>query len=124
MAIFKVPRITTSQRDILLLEVGEIVYDVDQDKFYGGDGSLGGFLIGSGIGNNTITVTLTQTDILNKYIVLPTIPFFPERVNVTPIEGIGQVNGIDFQVNGNILSWNGLGLDNFLEEHDVLIIQH
>jgi hypothetical protein len=43
MAIFRVPRITTTQRSILLLEEGEIVFDTDLKKFFGGDGiTLGG----------------------------------------------------------------------------------
>ena len=107
-----------------MLEIGEIVYDTDQGIFYGGNNSLGGFLIGSGVGNSTTIITLTQVDIINKYIVLPFIPLFPEKVNVTPLEGIAQINGIDFEINENVLTWDNLGLDNFLEENDVLIIQH
>ena len=50
MAILRVPRITTTQRVGLLLLDGEIVYDTDKLKFYGGDGAtLGGVPIGVGI---------------------------------------------------------------------------
>jgi hypothetical protein len=49
MAILRVPRITTAQRASLLLLEGEIVFDVDEAKFYGGDGiTVGGFQICSG----------------------------------------------------------------------------
>ena len=43
MAVFKVPRITTSLRQALLLEEAELVYDTNLKKFFGGDGvTLGG----------------------------------------------------------------------------------
>lgn len=125
MAIFKTPRITTSQRESLLLEVGEIVYDTDQNVFYGGNGStLGGFLIGQGIGQVTSNITLTATDIVNKYITLTTTPITPNSVTLVPVGGIQQINGTDFEVVGNELRWDGLGLDGFLEVNDVLIVQH
>jgi hypothetical protein len=128
MAIFKVPRITTIQRLTLLLEVGEIVYDTDQNIFYGGNGiENGGFPIGSGINSSTnVTeiITLTQENIDNKEVVLNSIPIIPESVQLTPNGGIPQINGIDFQVNLNILTWNSLGLDGFLEVGDILIVQY
>jgi len=50
MASIKLPRITTAQRTGITLLLGEIVYDTDLDKFFGGDGStVGGFEIGSNI---------------------------------------------------------------------------
>jgi len=43
MAIFRVPRITTPLRSGLLLQEGEIVFDTDLKKFFGGDGiTIGG----------------------------------------------------------------------------------
>lgn len=43
MAIFRVPRITTSLRSGLLLQEAEIVFDTDLKKFFGGDGiTVGG----------------------------------------------------------------------------------
>jgi len=125
MAVFRVPRITTSQRSSLLLQIGEIVYDTDQNMFYGGDGvTSGGFIIGQGASGIVSNITLTPTDISNKYVVLPTTPFFPDYVTLTPAGGIEQINGVDFEIIGNQLSWDGLGLDGFLEVNDVLIIQH
>ena len=51
MAIFKAPKVTTAQRNTLILEVSELVYDMDQKAFYGGDGSTpGGFLVGESSG--------------------------------------------------------------------------
>lgn len=125
MAVFKVPRITTIQRSGLLLQIGEVVYDTDQNVFYGGNGvSTGGFLIGQGVGVVISNITLTATDILNKYVVLSNTPFMPSAVTLIPAGGIEQINGVDFEVVGNELRWGGKGLDNFLEVNDVLIIQH
>lgn len=125
MAVFRVPRITTSQRSSLLLQIGEVVYDIDQNLFYGGNGvSNGGFLIGQGIGVTISNITLTSSDITNKYVVLSNTPLFPNAVTLIPAGGIEQINGVDFEVVGNQLRWNGKGLDGFLEVNDVLIIQH
>lgn len=125
MAVFKVPRITTIQRASLLLQIGEVVYDTDQNVFYGGNGiSNGGFLIGQGVGVVISNITLTATDITNKYIVLPNTPIIPSAVTLVPAGGIEQINGVDFEVTGNQLKWNNKGLDGFLEVNDVLIIQH
>lgn len=125
MAVFKVPRITSAQRSNLLLQEAELVFDTDQKAFYGGDNvETGGFLVGEGIGKITSNITLTNLDISNKFIILSKSPLLPESVTLVPAGGIQQVNGIDFEVVGNELRWNGLGLDGFLEENDVLIVQH
>lgn len=127
MAIFKAPRIQTSQRSTLVLQKAELVYDLDQNVFYGGNGiQFGGFPIGSGVGGSTVTqiVTLTAQNILDKQIILDKVPVLPETVKLSPNNGIPQINGIDFQVNLNILSWDGLGLDGVFEENDILIIEY
>jgi hypothetical protein len=127
MAIFKAPKITTLQRLGIVLDTSELVYDTDQKVFYGGNGlTLGGFPIGSNVGSSIFPerIPLTQQDIDNKFVTLSITPIFPNTVMLTCEGGIEQVNGIDFQVIGNILSWGGLGLDNFLDETDVLNIQY
>lgn len=125
MAIFRVPRITTIQRSTLLLDVGEIVYDTDQNVFYGGDSvTVGGFLIGQSAGSIVEFVTLTQEDIDDKQVTLSNTPLSPSTVMVTPEGGIPQINGVDYIITGNILSWDSLGLDGFLEVNEVLIVQH
>jgi len=125
MAIFKAPKVTTAQRSTLTLEVSELVYDIDQKAFYGGDGSTqGGFLIGETSGFVLETIDLTQSDIDNKFVTLSRTPLVFDAVMVNIDGGIPQINGIDFIVDGNKISWNGLGLDGFLEETDVLIIQY
>ncbi len=125
MAIFKVPRISTSQRMGLLLEVGEIVYDTDQNSFYGGNSvSNGGFLIGSNSGFIVERIPLIQTDIDNKFVTLASTPLIASAVVVTPEGGPMQINGVDFTIVGNQLRWDGLGLDNFLDITDVLVVQY
>lgn len=126
MAIFKAPRTTTVQRMGLTLEESEIVYDIDQKIFYGGNGTtLGGFPVGSGVGANVETFVLDATDLSNKFITLLSEPLFPNSVTLVPDGGIPQRNGIDFEVIGDQISWSGKGLDgNFLELNDVLIIQY
>lgn len=123
MAIFKTPRATTVQRTGLTLEVGEIVYDTDQKAFYGGNGtSLGGFLVGGNSGFIYRRIELNIDDIANKYVTLPDVPLSPTSVFLTIEGGIPQINGIDYEIIGNKISWNGLGLDNFLDNTDVLLV--
>ena len=127
MAIFKAPKITTTQRENLLLDVSEIVYDLDSQIFYGGNGTtLGGFPIGQGVPNTVAPqiVYLTQTDIDNKFITLNLTPLVPESVALIPAGGPEQLYGIDYEINGNILSWNTLGLDEILDNTDILIIRY
>lgn len=126
MAIFKAPRTTTAQRMGLVLEESEIVFDVDEKVFYGGNGvSPGGFLVGSGVGENVETFVLSGADLSNKFVTLLKEPSFPNSVTLIPDGGIPQRNGVDFDIIGDQVSWDGKGLDgNFLEENDILIIQY
>jgi hypothetical protein len=125
MAIFKAPKVTTAQRNTLILEVSELVYDMDQKAFYGGDGSTpGGFLVGESSGFIVEQIDLTQDDINNKYVTLTQTPLVPDAVILNIDGGIPQINGIDFIIQGNKISWSDLGLDGLLEETDVLIIQY
>lgn len=125
MAIFKAPKVTTAQRNALTLDVSELVYDIDQKAFYGGDGSTqGGFLVGESSGFIVEKIQLTQADINNKFVTLTQTPLVPSAVIVDIYGGISQLSGIDFEVIGNKISWNELGLDGFLDITDVLIIQY
>jgi hypothetical protein len=108
MAILRVPRISSIDRAGLLLQVGEVVYDTDENIFYGGNGvQYGGFPIGIGVNGGTLVtqiVTLTEENILTKQLILNTIPVNSNLVQLTPVNGIPQLNSVDFQVNLNILS--------------------
>lgn len=68
-------------------------------------------------------LTIGQEDIDNKYVTLSLSPSSPNSVSLTFLEGIEQQNGVDFIVQGNILSWDGLGLDGFIEVGDVIIVR-
>lgn len=68
--------------------------------------------------------TLSAQNILDKNFQLSNIPADPSKVVVIPDGGIPQRNGVDFAVSQNVLYWNGLGLDGFLEENDVLYIRY
>jgi hypothetical protein len=68
--------------------------------------------------------TLSALDISNKFLSLSTEPQSGECVSLFPVGGLMQVNGVDFDVVGNVLSWNGLGLDGFLEENDIVVIKY
>lgn len=70
------------------------------------------------------TVIVTQQNLDDKSLTLPHTPISPESVSITFVNGTSQVNGIDYTVSGNVVSWDGMGLDNFIELNDVLIVQH
>jgi len=125
MAIFKAPKITTVQRSALILESSEVVYDVDQKAFYGGNGvSSGGFPIGANAGSVIERIPLTQDNIDSKSVTLEAAPLVPSGVLLICEGGIIQIYGLDFVIVGNTITWDNLGLDNFLDNTDVLIVQY
>lgn len=67
---------------------------------------------------------LSSNNISTKQIELNKSPSDPASVVVFPEGGIPQFAGIDFVVTDNILSWNQLGLDGFLESGEVIIVQY
>jgi hypothetical protein len=125
MAVFKAPRISSSQRATLTLEASEIVYDTDLNTFYGGNGlDIGGFPLGQGAVSQTYSHELTSLDITRGFIVLPGEPYSPSTVRLSIVGGIEQINGTDYIVSEDVLSWSGLGLDNFLEIGETLLVQY
>lgn len=124
MGIFKAPRISSPERQGVVLALSEIVFDTDNGLFYtGDDATLGGLLINAGVGKKQITHYVTSLEIINKQIELSSAPAIPNEVELQFINGTSQVNGVDFSISGNFLHWDGLGLDNFIEENDILIIR-
>jgi hypothetical protein len=71
----------------------------------------------------TTILFLNQDIISSKKIKLPKEPSTPRNVQLVPVGGIHQVYGKDFIINGAELIWKELGLDNFLEANDILIVQ-
>lgn len=125
MAIFKAPRISTTQRMSLILQSSEIVFDTDLNMFFGGnDSQLGGFPMGRGAEPISRQVTLTSTNIITKKIVLEDAPINPLSVSLIPDGGIPQRNEIDFEVIGNEISWSGMGLDGIMETGEIIFITY
>lgn len=67
-------------------------------------------------------ITLTPTDISNKYVSLAATPGTANLTCLTVIGGVEQNYGPDFIVTGTHLDWNGLFLDGVLVSGDQLII--
>lgn len=127
MAIFRAPRLTTTQRATLTLLASEIVYDIDQKLFYGGDNvTVGGFPIGSGVGKRSELIEITPQMVLDKQFELQSTPLFPSGITLEFINGTKQLFGVDFTLipSTKFISWDGLGLDGFIESGDVIYIQY
>lgn len=127
MARFKAPKITQAQRINTVLELAELVFDVDEGRFYSGNNvDFGGIAIGSGLTKSVFEVTINSTIFNSKFLTLPQVPVLPNNVTLEFFQGTKQRNGIDFEVQTgtNIVSWDGLGLDGFIEVGDILIIEY
>jgi hypothetical protein len=127
MAIFRVPKITTTDRSQLVLSESEIVYDKDTASFFGGDDStIGGFEIGKNAGLKVKTETLVMTQVIidNKSLSLQKQPTNPNDILFLPEGGIRQNYGTEFTLNQNVISWENLSLDGFLEVNDIINITY
>jgi hypothetical protein len=69
-------------------------------------------------------ITLTQEMIDNKFLELESTPSSEASVQVIPQGGPAQFPGEDFSVIQNIITWNLLGLDGFLDIGDKLLIYY
>ena len=67
---------------------------------------------------------LTVEDAANKSITLSYEPADGSNIIFNPIGGPTQVQGLDYDVVGNVISWNGLALDGILEAGDRLVIYY
>jgi hypothetical protein len=71
-------------------------------------------------------IALQAADIANKKVVLSSVRMNKERVLLVPQGGIPQVYGEDFIIIteglNDVLSWDGLGLDSFLDDTDTLVV--
>jgi hypothetical protein len=135
-------RAPTSQNHIVVEIIGGItqLYDVDYittlDVMSWDSLGLDGYLVegdiilvsflaftGGPTGGGYQLIPLTESDIINKFVTLNNTPSTPENVRLEIVGGIQQLYSIDYVVGGNILAWNGLGLDGFLQSDDLLLIQ-
>jgi hypothetical protein len=70
-------------------------------------------------------ITVTQQMVDDKGIHLSILPLNPSAVQLSFVGGVGdQDNGEDFSVSGDFVSWDGLGLEGFVEVGDVLKIRY
>lgn len=71
------------------------------------------------------TIVLTPQNISDKYVTLALAPKSPSQVSLVPEGGPNQVYAIDFTIVGsNKISWDGLGLDGFLEAGEHLFVSY
>lgn len=68
-------------------------------------------------------LTLTATDISNKYVSLSRTPSSPSEVALNA-EGTPQIYGVDYTVTAKRLRWDGYVLDGFLESGDLLRVTY
>jgi len=80
---------------------------------------------GGGIGINDLIdaekvlyITVSLTDIGNKYFDLPVAPGAGGKVKLYTIHGIVLKHGVDYIYNSNKIDWNGLVLDGLIEAGD------
>jgi hypothetical protein len=70
-------------------------------------------------------ITVTQQMIDDNGVQLSIVPLNPSAVQLSFVGGVGdQDNGDDFSVSGDFVSWDGLGLEGFIEVGDVLKIRY
>lgn len=67
-------------------------------------------------------VEITQEILEAKSYTLPTRAYYPEQVTLDVIGGMYQINGIDFTVSEQIVSWEGTDLEAILEVGDYIRI--
>ena len=63
-------------------------------------------------------VEIQPADVSSKQFKLTYVPINPESLMLVPIGGPIQVHGDDYEVNGDTVSWNGMGLDGLVETGD------
>lgn len=127
MAILKVPRLDTFTRENLVLEQSEIVFDIDLNIFFGGDGETqGGIELGSkgGVRFYREKITLNSDQVQSGIILLDRLPDSPDSVRLIPQNGIEQDYNEDFEVSGNQLIFKDKGLDGFLEVGETVYIYY
>jgi len=112
---------------------GEWGYETDTTYLKMGDGSTAwtslAYAVSGDFTPNTEALTLTSTNITNKYVDLAQTPEDKLTVDVFPYGGIRQAYTTDFTVitdgaTDKRLNWSGLGLESLLAEDDILIVNY
>lgn len=84
-------------------------------------GSSGG---GGGGSYQVEQFSLTSGQAAAKQVTLSSIPTTASYTILLVQGSGGQVYSIDYTVSGSTLSWNGLGLDGFLDDTDTIVVIH
>lgn len=64
--------------------------------------------------------TVSSGNVTSKSVTLSQTPVSAAAVGLDIVGGTTQYYGVDYEVTGTTLSWNGLGLDGLIEENDKL----
>ena len=82
--------------------------------------------VGGGSGNYfpEAVRAITAGELAAKQITLAGTPTDANKTRLFIQGGPTQVYGDDFTVSGNVLTWNGLGLDGIIEENDKIFITY
>lgn len=79
---------------------------------------------GSGAIDIAEVYTLTSGNISIKGFLLTYTPADPTAIELTPIGGILQRYGVDYVYSNGYVTWDGLGLDGFLEEGEQIYVRY
>lgn len=71
---------------------------------------------------NIISRELTPLDISAKSLTLPNAPLATNTALIVPANGIPQLQGVDFSISGDILSWNGMPYEDVAQAGDQIKI--
>ena len=125
MGSLKLPKISSVSRSTLILDASEIVYDIDQERIYGGNGhTSGGFLIGSGQKFIKEKIIIDENILQNNTLRLQFTPDDTSSVTIKPECGIDQHAGEGFGVSGDQILFTNFPLENFFELNEVLYIMY
>lgn len=67
---------------------------------------------------------ISAENVTTKALMLSHTPLFPAAVMVFPTGGPAQRYGIDYSVYAEFITWDSLGLDNFIEEGDIVDVAY
>lgn len=115
----------TSEADVSIPISGQAAFFVsgpNQAGIKDSAGSVAYFTGDSGVEFESIT--LNSGMISAKQFTLAGTPQVGKGILLVPKNGPPQVEGLDYTVSGQVISWNGLGLDGLLEENDILAIYY
>jgi len=71
----------------------------------------------------TDSFVLTSTEIANRFVLLTHTPA-AASVEVEVAGGVKQLEGSDYALTGNRVSWTGLGMQSFLAAGDTVLVHY